>query len=88
MTAERLAHVQGFEAARESADESRDKRRACMLDDAVVDGSSGVVDRARQHVQVVVQTIELVPGDHQLVLAQLELGGPLARHPIPLAASL
>jgi hypothetical protein len=48
----------------------------------------GVVDRARQHVEVVVQAVELVARDHQLVFAQLQLARPLARHPVPLPATL
>lgn len=50
--------------------------------------ASRVLNRARQHVQVVVQRVELVPGDHELVLAQLEFGGPLTGHPVPLTTSL
>lgn len=46
-----------------------------------------VVDGARQHVQLVVQFVELLACDHELALAQLELAGPLMRDPVPLTAT-
>lgn len=47
-----------------------------------------VVDRTRQHVQVVVQRLELGTRDHQLALAEFEFTRPLAGDPVPLAATL
>ena len=48
----------------------------------------GVVHRARQHVELVVQLVEARLGDDELALAQRQLLGALARHPVPLAAAL
>ncbi len=48
----------------------------------------GVVDRAGEDVQVVVQRVELGAGDHQLPLAELQLRRPLAGDPVPLPATL
>jgi threonine aldolase len=48
----------------------------------------GVVDRAREDVQVVVQPVELVAGHDQFVLAQLEFGSSLPMNPVPLTTSL
>ena len=48
----------------------------------------GVVHRASQRVQVVVQLVECLAGDHQLPFAERQLTGPLAADPVPLAAAL
>ena len=48
----------------------------------------GVLHRARQDVELIVQLVERRSGDHQLAVAELELVGPLARHPVPLPAAL
>ena len=46
-----------------------------------------VVDRAREDVELVVQLVEARLRDDQLALAELELVGPLAGDPVPLAAA-
>ena len=48
----------------------------------------GVLHRARQDVQLVVQLVECRSGDHQLALAQVELAGALPGDPVPLPATL
>ena len=53
-----------------------------------VEVSSGVVDGAGEDVEIVVEAVEFVSGDDQLVLPELEFGGSLARHPVPLTAAL
>ena len=63
---------------------SRGRRRAVDGGEIVV----GVLHRARQDVQLIVQLVECRSGDHQLAVAQLELVGALAGHPVPLPAAL
>ena len=46
-----------------------------------------VLHRARQHVQLVVEVVERRLRHHELALAERQLPGPLARHPVPLAAA-
>ena len=48
----------------------------------------GVVHRACQCVQVIVQLVERPSGDHQLPFAERQLAGSLAADPVPLAAPL
>ena len=48
----------------------------------------GVLDRAGQDVQLVVEVVEFRLGDDQLGLAELQFAGALAADPIPLTARL
>ncbi len=50
--------------------------------------SFDVLHGARQHVQLVVQTVEFGSCDDEFVVTQLELPGSLAGHPVPLATPL
>ena len=54
----------------------------------VLEVSMRVDHGALQHVQLVVQRVELAAGHHQLTVAERQLTGPLTRHPVPLAAAL
>jgi hypothetical protein len=47
-----------------------------------------VADRAFEHVEPVAQRVELRTRHHQLVLAEPELGGPVAGFVMPLPAAL
>ena len=50
--------------------------------------SFDVVDRTRQHVELVVQSVQFGPGNDQFVVAQLEFGGSLPGDPVPLPTTL
>jgi len=50
--------------------------------------SLGVGDRALQHIQIVVQCIELAACGDELALAERQVVRSLASHPVPLTASL
>jgi len=47
-----------------------------------------VVDGTGQHIQIIVQAVELGLGDDQLMLTELQFTGPLTAHPVPLATRL
>ncbi len=47
-----------------------------------------VIHRARQYIELVVESIEFVLGDDELVLTELQLRGALAANPLPLTAGL
>ena len=62
-------------------------RRSSRLDVGLDARSASVsCDRARQDVELIVQLVEGGTGDHQLAVAELELVGALAGHPVPLPA--
>jgi hypothetical protein len=48
----------------------------------------GVVDRARERVQVIVESVDFVATNHDLVRAECQIGGTLTRHPVPLPTTL
>ena len=48
----------------------------------------GILDRAGQDVQLVMELVERLLGDDQLVLVELQLGCALLTYPVPLATSL
>ena len=48
----------------------------------------GVLHGACQHIQLVVQPIELVSGDDELILAEFQLCRSLPRDPVPLTTAL
>ena len=53
-----------------------------------VEVSLDVLDGASKRVEVVEESVELVPSDDDLIRAERQISGTLARHPVPLPASL
>ena len=53
-----------------------------------VEISLNVLDGAAKRVKVVVESVELVSSDDDLIRAECQIRGSLARHPVPLPASL
>jgi hypothetical protein len=78
--------TQGFRGVQQPLEDVLEFAHRPFAADAEI--SFRVLDRARQGVDVVVQTVEFIARNDQLVLAQLQFACPLARDPVPLTASL
>jgi hypothetical protein len=75
--------ARGVEEPLDDVGEFSDRSPACIVEVAF-----GVVDSARQDVQIVMQMIEFCAGDDEFVVAEFQFTRSLACHPIPLATSL
>lgn len=50
--------------------------------------SIDIIDRACQHIELVVNGVELCAGDHEFLIAQLQLTRTLLTNPVPLPTGL
>lgn len=77
---------EGFRRAQEPVEEFTElSGRDTTL--STIEIRSHVVHCAGQDVQLVVESVEFGPRDHQLSLRELQLPGALTRHPVPLSTS-